>query len=329
VERYIYSSAEKEENNMNVLVTGGAGFIGSNLSAELARLGHAVTAVDNLSSARSDHKQFFIDNPNITLVEGCFASDHVIERISSEEFDVVFHNAAIPRVSYSVENPSETTGVNVAKTVRLLEACRGNINRFVFASSSSVYGGADALPTSHRHPKDPKSPYAWQKSCMEDLIRLFCSLYGMDAVCLRYFNVFGPGQFGDSPYSTAVSAWCHAIKHGLPLRSDGTGEQTRDMCYIDNVVSANILAMNYGARLSGQCLNVACESRVSNNEILAALSEKFDFRVNHAPPRAGDVMHTLADVSETRRLLGYEPLVHFWEGLEKTIEWWELEKSSD
>jgi UDP-glucose 4-epimerase len=329
VERYIYSGAEKEENNMNVLVTGGAGFIGSNLSAELARLGHAVTAVDNLSSARTDHEQFFKSHSEIELVEGCFASEPILSRVSSGEFDVVFHNAAIPRVSYSVENPSETTDANVAKTVRLLEACRGNIKRFVFASSSSVYGGADVLPTPPSHPKDPKSPYAWQKSCMEDLIRLFCSLYDMDAVCLRYFNVFGPGQFGDSPYSTAVSAWCHAIKHGLPLRSDGTGEQTRDMCYIDNVVSANILAMNYDSRFSGQCLNVACESRVSNNEILAALSEKFDFKVNHAPPRPGDVMHTLADIRETKWFLGYEPLVHFWEGLEKTIEWWGLEQSSD
>ena len=206
-----------------------------------------------------------------------------------------------------------------------MEACSGNIKRFVFASSSSVYGGADILPTSRDYPKDPKSPYAWQKSAIEDAIKIFCSLYKFDAVCLRYFNVFGPGQFGGSAYATAVSAWCHAIKNGERLRSDGSGEQTRDMCYVDNVVQANIKAAESDQAFSGQRYNVACGQRVSNNQILEFLMKRFpSARVEKAPTRPGDVMHTLADISETQKDLGYNPEVMFWDGLEKTLEWWKL-----
>ena len=246
-------------------------------------------------------------------------------KVFLQEFDVVFHVAAVPRVSYSVENPADTTLNNVAKTVKLMEACRGKIDRFVFSSSSSVYGGADLMPTPADYPRDPKSPYAWHKSSIEDLLRMFGNLYDFDSVCLRYFNVFGPNQYGDSPYSTAISAWCHAIKHGTPLRKDGTGEQSRDMCYVDNVVDVNIRAANYEGTLRGEAFNVACGDRTSNNQILAKFEEKFgDLDVNQAPFRAGDVMHTQADISETERVFGYKPLVRFWDGLEKTFEWWDI-----
>jgi nucleoside-diphosphate-sugar epimerase len=189
-----------------------------------------------------------------------------------------------------------------------------------------VYGGADLLPTpeSERGKNLPKSPYAWQKFVIEDYAKMAADLYNLDIVCLRYFNVFGPGQLGDSPYSTAISAWCHAIKHGLPLRSDGDGSQTRDMCYVDNVVHANILAANSDLKFSGRCYNVACGDRVSNEEILNYLKGHFNLTVRQAPERPGDVKHTLADISRSRSELGYEPLVRFWEGLNRTIEWWDL-----
>ncbi len=309
----------------NILVTGGCGFIGSNLSSSLVKQGHKVTIVDNLSSARKDFMAFLEEHDEIKFISGCFASDEVLKMIKEKQFDVVFHVAAVPRVLYSVENPYETTEINVSKTVKLLEACIKNIERFVFSSSSSVYGGAENLPTPITEKKDPKSPYAWQKSCIEDVVKVFSKLYDLDVVSLRYFNVFGPGQFGDSAYATAVSAWCHAIKNGSSLRSDGTGEQTRDMCYVDNVVDANILAMNCEKVFSGEVYNVACGERVSNNQVLQFLKNTYkDIEIKSAPFRAGDVMHTLADISKTKTELGYNPKVLFWDGLEKTLDWWNL-----
>ena len=302
------------------LVTGAAGFIGSNLCRTLVENGWNVTGVDDLSGG---HLELVEGIKGLRMVLNDFASDFILDEIKEGNFDVVFHLAAIPRVSYSVENPAETTLNNVAKTTKLMETCRSKINRFVFSSSSSVYGGADDLPTPTSYPRDPKSPYAWQKSTIEDLLRMFGKLYDFDSVCLRYFNVFGPNQYGDSPYSTAISAWCHAVKHGTPLRKDGSGEQSRDMCYVDNVVDVNIRAANYEGTLRGEAFNVACGDRTSNNQILEKFQEKFgELSVDQAPFRAGDVMHTQADISETERVFGYKPLVRFWDGLDKTFEWW-------
>jgi len=262
---------------------------------------------------------------DVSVIQGDFSHPVVLEMIASGVYDVIFHQAAVPRVLYSVENPKETTDVNILKSTALLEACKDTSTRFVFASSSSVYGGADQLPTPESTPKNPKSPYAWQKSSFEDLIGIFCDLYGTDIVCLRYFNVFGPGQLGDSAYSTAVAAWCNAVKTGQPLRSDGDGEQTRDLCYIDNVVSANILVAKAEKKFKGECYNIACGDQTSNNEILQYFKDKFkNVTVNHAPERLGDVKHTRADISKARSDFGYEPNVHFWEGLERTIEWWNI-----
>ena len=304
----------------HALVTGAAGFIGSNLCRKLLEEGWAVTGVDDLSSG---HLDLVSNLKGLKMVLNDFTSDYILEEVEKGSFDVVFHVAAVPRVSYSVENPSATTFNNVGKTVKLMESCRGNINRFVFSSSSSVYGGAEVMPTPVDQPRDPKSPYAWQKSSVEDLLRMFGNLYDFDSVCLRYFNVFGPNQYGDSPYSTAISAWCHAVKHGTPLRKDGSGEQSRDMCYVDNVVDVNIRAADHEGTFRGEAFNVACGDRTSNNQILAKFQEKFgDLNINQAPFRPGDVMHTQADISETERVFGYKPLVRFWDGLEKTFEWW-------
>lgn len=352
-----------------ILVTGGAGFIGSNLVKRLIADGHKVDIVDDLSSGKFEllqgleHKTYIqsgtkplwwevlqgescleqdvrspssnfklgkltvLDDDNVlNVLVSKFDAQVILERIKTGIYDVVFHEAAIPRVSYSMEQPAQTTDNNVAATVHLLEACRDNVRRFVFASSSSVYGGAAVMPTAETSVHQPKSPYALQKSVCEQFIRLFCEIYGMDAICLRYFNVFGPGQFGDSAYSTAVSAWCNAIAHDLPLRSDGDGSQTRDMCYIDNVVEANILAANSTASsFKGEAYNIACGDRVSNKEILNYLQTKFqDLTIEHAPWRPGDVHDTLADINAAEKAFGYRPIVQFWEGLERTIKWWKL-----
>ena len=331
----------------HALITGICGFIGSNLARKLISEGWRVDGVDNLSSGRLENLsdlrtrvlptgeflQHFEDVENekrsddtVLVVEDTFSHHAILNRINKGKYDVVFHQAAIPRVLYSVENPSETTSVNISETIKLFEACTDNVKRVVWASSSSIYGGAKILPTSENSQKDPKSPYAWQKSAIEDAATLFASLYGLDIICLRYFNAFGPSQYGDSAYSTAVSAWCNAIKNNLPMRSDGDGTQSRDLCYIDNIVHANILAANSDKLFKGDKYNVACGDRTSNNEILDFLKGKFPTAVvRNAPWRAGDVMHTQADISKIKEDLGYEPLVRFWDGLERTIAWWELE----
>ena len=327
------------------LVTGGCGFIGSNLTRSLLKKGWRVDVVDDMSNGHLEllegcdmrvvpielMQQFDAagtkrKDDTILVMQGDFSHPIVINKINLKQYDVVFHQAAIPRVLYSVENPSETTGVNVLGTVSLFEACINNVHRIVWASSSSVYGGADNLPTPESECKNPKSPYAWQKSTIEDVAKLFSDLYGLDIVCLRYFNVFGPGQYGDSPYSTAVSAWCNAIKSCLTLRSDGDGSQSRDLCYIDNAVHANILAAEADKTFRGDCYNVACGDRTTNREILDYLTERFSHAVVvDAPWRKGDVMHTRADISKIKEELGYEPLVRFWDGLDRTIKWWGLD----
>lgn len=327
-----------------VLVTGGAGFIGSNLVKRLVSDGHTVDVVDNMTNGSIaslsglDVKTFIGNlvsiyesqirsrNPaQVWVIEDDFVSPIVLDRIQQKKYDVIFHQAAVPRVSYSVEHPVETTDENLMKYVVMLNACVGNVQRVVAASSSSVYGGADTMPTTESEPKSPKSPYALQKSCLEDFSAMFSRLYGIDVVLLRYFNVFGPGQLGDSPYSTAVSAWCNAISSGTPLRSDGDGTQSRDLCYVDNVVDANVLAAFAVKKFAGECYNICCGHRTSNKEILDHLTSEFkNIEVVSAPWRPGDVMHTLGDFSAAQRDFGYVPKVTFWDGLEKTLQWWKL-----
>lgn len=300
-------------------VTGCAGFIGSHLVDKLFELGWKVDGIDDLSGG--DLKNLNIKKLR-TFSQIDFADPNSLDFIRNSKHDVVFHLAARPRVSYSVENPTETNMVNLHKSVQLLEAAKnGKVGRVVFSSSSSVYGGADLLPTPASYRKNPKSPYALQKSVVEDYCKLFSSLYGLDTISLRYFNVFGPRAKGDGPYATAVSAWISAIKNGTPLRSDGSGDQSRDMCYVDNVVSANILAANHTGKFAGETFNVACQESVTNNQVLAWFTKKWpEAKIKTASWRPGDVMHTLADISDTSSVLGYKPLVRFWDGLEITVK---------
>jgi len=308
---------------VRVLITGAAGFIGSNLYTRCVAEGWRVRGVDDLSNG---HLRFLPREHDVYVCD--FSNETVLEEIRNKEYDVVFHIAAVPRVSYSVEHPLETNDVNVNRTLQLLDACRDNVKRVVFASSSSVYGGADVSceATHENYPRNPRSPYALQKAIIEDYLRLYDELYGLDSVCLRFFNVFGPNQLGDSPYATAVSAWLTAIKKGVPMRSDGDGEQSRDMCYVDNVVDACIKAASNRGRLHARCYNVACGDRITNNEILQFLLKRYPgSTVIHAPERPGDVKHTHANVARAREELGYVPLVRFWEGLDRTIDWYERE----
>ena len=278
----------------SILITGAAGFIGSNLANEYVKKGRTPFGVDDMSNG---HEEFL--SPNCALYKMSFDDSTIINYIKDKQFDVVIHLAAKPRVSYSVEYPIETNDINVTRTLRLLDACKGNIERFVFASSSSVYGGADILPTQESYKKNPQSPYALQKSIIEDYLYQWNIHYGLDSACLRFFNVFGPHSLGTSPYATAIGAWLTSIKSNIPLRFDGDGSQSRDMCYVDNVVQACMLAAEYEGQLNAEVFNVACGESITNTEVYSYLKTRYpNVERLMAPPRAGDVMHTKADMAD-------------------------------
>jgi len=305
---------------MKMLITGGAGFIGSNLALNLAKQ-HNVWVIDNMSSGRHENVSDLID-ANCSFFHYDYGDKDTAQLIRLVRPDVVFHFAAIPRVLYSIENPIETNENNVQKTLRLLTACQSNVGRFIFSSSSSVNGDTDILPTPENIKRKPKSPYALQKAIMEDYCRLWSELYKLDTVSLRYFNVFGPRQYGDSAYSTVISAWCNNIKNGLPLRLDGSGEQSRDFCYVDDVVNANILASQLPEICNGEIYNVAGGNTVSVNDIKRKFQQKFNCEFEYTPTRQGDVFATHAELTKAANELGYHPNIQFDEGLQRTFEWW-------
>jgi len=308
------------------LVTGGAGFIGSNLTLRLLDEGWNVHVLDNLSTGHITHVND-IEHAGAKFHKCNYGSGFAASIIDKVRPDVVFHMAAIPRVQYSVEHPVETHDNNVLGTLRLMEACLGKVGRFVFSSSSSVNGDTKILPTPETAPRNPKSPYALQKAIIEDYSVIWSNLYDMDTVSLRYFNVFGPRQYGDSAYSTVVSAWCHNYKHGTNLRLDGTGEQYRDFCYVDNVVDANILAAESSAKFTGDKFNIAGGETRSVNQVLESFKRRFGedkIVVEHKPPRIGDVFATEADLTRSKTILGYTPRVKFDEGMEETFKWWKI-----
>ena len=329
-----------------VLVTGGAGFIGSHLVTKLVDTGHySVDVVDNLSSGylealddlecrvvasgllpvyeKNDERD---DTGKVLVITGDFVDPNVLDRISRVSYDIVFHTAANPRVSYSVDHPTITTEENVYKTVALFEACeKADVRRVVFSSSSAVYGDVENLPTRESVQGIPQSPYGLQKKVCEDFAALFNRLYGTDIVSLRYFNVYGPGQLGISAYSTAIAAWGNALHNGNDLRSDGDGTQSRDMIFVEDVVRANILAGEAPPdSVAGKCFNIASGTAVTNNQILDMFIENFGDAVNitNAPERSGDVKHTLAHIKNAEESLGFRAAVSFEEGLQQTWDWW-------
>ncbi len=308
------------------MVTGAAGFIGSNLVKKCLDMGWDVTGVDDMSNGH----EAFVDKRISKFFALDFASDYVIEAIRHQPFDVVFHLAALPRVSYSMLHPTKTNDTNVSKTLELLDEYRKNAHKnklFVFASSSSVYGGADIRPTPETAPTDPKSPYALQKLIIEQYCRLYSEVYDLDTVCLRFFNVFGPNALGCSPYATALASWLTAIKEGRPMRSDGDGTQSRDLCHVDNVTHAcTLLASKKHASgsqklFAGEAFNVACGQSTSNGAVLSYLKERYPLASSvDAPWRAGDVMHTQADITKIENE-GFQVQVDAAAGIVMTCDW--------
>lgn len=305
----------------NILVTGAAGFIGSNLCSALINTNeYNVVGVDDMSNG---HRIFI--PMELRLWEKCFSSNKVLDKVESGYFDYVVHLAAIPRVSYSVKFPVKTNNVNVSKTLELMDACvKGKVKRFVFASSSSVYGGLTERPTKEEALKSPQSPYALQKSIIEDYLKMYYTFYDLESVCLRFFNVFGPNALGSSAYATALASWLTSINKGEKMRSDGDGLQSRDLCYVDNVVSAIIKSIECQKVMVAHCYNVASGVSVTNAEIITYLNLRYPASSYYSvPERLGDVKHTLADISKSKNDLGYEPIVKTWEGIEKTCDWYD------
>lgn len=313
-----------------ILVTGCAGFIGSNFVRQFRKEfpKTAIVGIDDFSTGRKDALDRFI-----TFYKGSILDDRLLERIFSRyKPEFVFHFAAVPRVFYSVQYPRRTSETNIIGTIALLEASQKHgVKRLVYSSSSSVYGGAGKLPAKEsENPPNPQSPYAAQKRASEEFCAIFSVLFGMDTICLRYFNVFGPGQYGDSPYSSAISAWLEALyfpKKEQPFM-EGDGSQSRDFCYVDNVVAANILAMRSKKDFRGDVFNIAHGKRTTINEVKRLIEARSGKKLHlaHRPARTGDVRHSHADISKARRMLGYVPNIKFEEGIARTIAWFESRK---
>lgn len=305
----------------NYLVTGGAGFIGSHLAAELVRRGHRVRVLDNFSTGRRENLAEVAHR--IELVEGDLRKPADCRRACAG-MEVVFHQGAIPSVPKSVENPVASHEANIDGTFHLLEAARAaGCRRVVYAASSSAYGDVPTLPKREDQRPLPLSPYGVQKLAGELYLRAYFECFGLETISLRYFNVFGPRQDPQSQYAAAIPAFVTAILAGRPPTIYGDGEQTRDFTYIDNVVHANCLAAD-APRTAGQVVNVACGESISLNRIVARINEHLgtNIRPIYAPMRAGDVRHSLADIGLAREVIGYRPQVSFDEGLRRAIDWY-------
>jgi nucleoside-diphosphate-sugar epimerase len=304
------------------LVTGGAGFIGSNLVLALARAGERVRVVDDLSAGFWEN----LDEPGGESVERVTGDirDAALMAKACESIEVVLHQAAIGSVPRSIENPVRTDQVNVGGTVQVLDAARrAGVRRVIFAASSAVYGDTPTLPKHESMPPSPLSPYAVSKLAGEEYLRVFSNLYGIETLSLRYFNVFGPRQRPDGAYAAAIPRFLWAAIHGEPVTINGDGETTRDFCFVDNAVSANLLAAGSARRLAGEVVNIAAGRRISLNALVQEIGRVLGSppKVIHGEPRPGDVRHSLADVSRAHELLGYEPRVGWEQGLAPTAEW--------
>jgi nucleoside-diphosphate-sugar epimerase len=302
------------------LVTGGAGFIGSHLTEELVRRGARVRVVDSLITGK---RQNIAHIAGIEFIEGDLA-DLAVARRAVEGIDFVLHQAAIPSVPRSVEDPITSNRANIDASLNVLVAARdAGVKRIVYAGSSSAYGDAPTLPKVETMPTAPLSPYALQKLVVEQYCQMFTRLYGLETVAIRYFNVFGPRQDPSSPYSGVISLFISALCDGRRPTIFGDGEHTRDFTYVANVVDGVLRACD-AKGASGEVINVATGGRISLNQLFRTIRDCVGANVEpvYTDPRPGDVKDSQADIGKARRLLGYEPIVAFDEGLKKTVDWY-------
>jgi nucleoside-diphosphate-sugar epimerase len=303
------------------LVTGGAGFIGSNICRRLVSEGCFVRVLDNLLTGKRSNLADIADK--IEFVEADMG-DPEVARSAMKDIDAVFHQGALASVPRSVDDPAATHRHCVDATFTLLLAARdAGIKRFVYAASSSAYGDTPTLPKVETMTPNPLSPYAAAKLVGEYYCSVFYEVFGLETIALRYFNVFGPYQDPTSQYAAAIPAFVTSILKDQPPTIYGDGEQSRDFTYIDNVVHANLLAART-KQTKGEVINIACGQAVTVNEIIAMINKTVGKQVNpiYETPRAGDVKHSLADITRAQGLIGFSPVVSFDEGLQKAIEWY-------
>jgi nucleoside-diphosphate-sugar epimerase len=304
-----------------VLITGGAGFIGSHLAETLGILGSDVTVIDDLSGGSADNLAGFT---NVRFIEGSILDQALLKKCMAG-CRYVFHQAALGSVPRSVEQPRLYSDVNITGTLNVLEAARdAKVSRIMFAASSSAYG-ENPVPWIETLPPLPKSPYAATKLADEGLLRAYSASYGLDTAALRYFNIFGPRQSPNNAYAAVIAAFAKALLAGKRPIIYGDGEQSRDFTYIDNVVHANLLAAGRAEPIGGEVINVGCGARISVNELaleMARLIGRPDLTPIHEPERIGDIKHSFADLQRVTKLLGYHPITSFDQGLEKTVEWY-------
>lgn len=306
-----------------VLVTGGAGFIGSNLADELIRQGAKVKIIDNLITGFRENLDEI--KGDFEFIEGDLNDNEKLSK-AIEGVEIVFHQAAVPSVPRSVDNPAETHDACVNATFNLLlKSKEANVRRVVYAASSSAYGDQELSPKVETMRPEPLSPYAVAKLVGEYYAQVFYRAYGLETICLRYFNVFGPRQNPSSQYSGVISRFVDALSKGEQPIIYGDGEQTRDFTYVANVVNANIKAAQTNKGF-GEVINTANGEAISLNElyrVLQGLLEKQNVQIQYESPRKGDIIHSLADNSKAIEYLGYEKLIGLEDGLSKTIEWWQ------
>jgi len=305
-------------------VTGGAGFIGSNLAERLVSQGHSVVIVDNFSTGKEQNLSGWTARfpDRVEIVRSDINATDVLRR-AFQDVRFVFHQAAIPSVPRSVADPALTHASNVSGTLSVLIAARdAGVKRVIAASSSSVYGDDPVLPKREDRIGQPLSPYALHKVVCEQYCRLFQRLYGLETVCLRYFNVFGPRQDPKSEYAAVIPRLTTRLLAGERPTIYGDGEQTRDFTHVDNVLDANWLAVSRPEAV-GKAFNIGCGIRTSLNQLVSQLNEILGTRLEplYEPPRTGDVRHSVADVSMAGQLMGYVPKVSLRAGLERAIEW--------
>ncbi len=300
------------------LVTGGAGFIGSSIAEALLATGERVRIIDDFSSGRRENLARLPGR--FELIEGTITDPQTVAR-AVHGVEVVFHEAAIPSVARSVADPQATMLAGVQGTTVLLDvAQRAGVRRVIFAASSAAYGDTPTLPKMETMEPRPLSPYAASKLAGEQLMRIFAELHGIETISLRYFNVFGPWQDPNSDYAAVIPKFITAAIRGERPIIFGDGEQTRDFCYVENAVRANLLAAAASRRLRGEVVNIACGERTSLNQLVRCVGELAGRRLDpdHRAPRPGDVRDSLADVTAARELLRYEPAVDLREGLKRT-----------
>jgi nucleoside-diphosphate-sugar epimerase len=307
------------------LVTGGAGFIGSHLVEALLKINYQVRVLDNFMTGKRQNISSILSH--IQLIEGDLRDFETVRK-AAEAVDFIFHLGALPSVPRSIQDPITSNDVNIQGTLHVLEAAKQmKVKRVIFSSSSSVYGDSPILPKREDAVPNPLSPYAVTKLAGEHYCKVYYKIYGLETVCLRYFNVFGPKQDPTSQYAAAIPRFINALLVNKPPLVYGDGEQSRDFTYVDNVVQANILAIE-APEAPGKILNIAYGKQVTVNELIKTLNAILGKNIQpiYESSRPGDIRHSLADISQARRILGFSPTVSLEEGLRRAVAWF-MDKS--